>query len=202
MNEVPRTVEVPPPPTLAPSRGLPLLVLGWPPFIVGFVLMGLPNAPQAVRIVGGAFVFLGLGLQVWTALRARMSQVPALQTGPYVLVPTTGTFRQMGYLKLPSKEWRTVNVFAGGDALDLVGNQLSGGASAMVPRSQLVAVRPRRVSVDGAEWWGIAIERVDKPEDLEFGIRDDQVDVAAAQQRAIAVAANLTAAMRLGADPS
>ena len=97
--------------------------------------------------------------------------MPAMQSGPYVLVPTTGTFRQMGYLKLPSKDWRTVNVFARGDSLDLVGNQLSGGASAMVPRSQLVAVRPLRVSVGGGVWWGIAIVRVDKPEDLEFGIR-------------------------------
>ena len=194
-----RSTTVPPPPTLPTNTvGFVSLLLPLPLLLIGIVLLNLPAAPRLVQVIGAVCVFSSLGLQAFRFLKTA-TRVPKRPTsGPYVLVPTTLTWRQLGYPGHASRSWEALQVYANGDLLDLMGTVVpEGGVAATVLRSKLLAVRARRVQIDGEPWWGIAIQRVDRPDDLEFGIRDDQVDVAAAEQRAVEVAAHLTRAMRL-----
>ena len=177
------------------------MIFSLPLALIGVILANLQNVPAMLRTVGILFLVGAVGAQgagYFLLLAAKRGGEPK---GPYSFVPTPSTWRQMGFVDRAFPHWTTINAFVNGDLLDLIGNDNSTGALSTVLRSQLVAIHPRRVQIDASTWWwGIAIQRVDKPEDLEFGIRDDQVDVAAAERRAIAVAAQLTIAMRLGAD--
>jgi hypothetical protein len=174
------------------------LFLPLPLLLIGIVLLNLPSAARFVQVIGAVSILASLCLSAFRVLKLLTGVPNRSDSGPYVLVPTTVTWRQLGYPSHPSRNWAAVHVYVHGDVLDLIGSVPGdGGVSASVLRSRLLAVRARRVQVDGEPWWGIAIQRLDKPDDLEFGIRDDQRDVAAAEQRAIEVAAQLTRAMRL-----
>lgn len=192
-------VPPPPPPTLpASTGGLVLMFLPLPLLLTGMVILNVPAAPRWAQVIAAVCILASLCLFAFRFLKLFASLPVRPASGPYVLVPTALTWRQLGYPGRAAKNWDAVQVFVNGDLLDLLGTlPRDGGVSASVLRSRLLAVRARQVQVEGEPWWGIAIQRVDKPDDLEFGIRDDQRDVAAAEQRAIQVAAQLTRAMRL-----
>ena len=202
MSADPRSTSVPPPPTPPTnSVGLVPLFLPLPLLLLGIVLLNLPDASPVVQTIAAASIFASLCLYAFRMLKMLLGAPNRPDSGPYVLVPTTLTWRQLGYPDRAARNWEALQVYANGDLLDLIGTVVpEGGVAATVPRSKLLAVRARRAQIDGEPWWGIAIQRVDRPDDLEFGIRDDQVDVAAAEQRAIEVAAHLSRAMRL--DPA
>ena len=203
MNADLQHIAVPPPPTLAPrsARLFWASMVALPAIVIGVILANLPDAAPAVRMVGIVIVIAAIVLNVVGAVLLVRKPPPLPARGPYVLVPTESTWHQLGYPDPRMRSVLALNAYVNETLLDLVGRSHTEGVTATVVRSQLVAIHPRSVVIDGVAWWGIAIERVDRNNDLEFGINDDQQDVAAAEQRAIAVAAQLTRAMRVGSAP-
>lgn len=201
MNSDQRVATVPPPPTRPPGRRFALLLIPPVAAALGFVPANLSDIPPVLTALGLGVVVAAFGAMLivgtLTSVKQSMNALAPPATGPYVLVPTTLAWRQLGYPNHASRSRETVNVFITDGLLDLIGTAPNAAIAATVLRSQFVGIRASRVQIEGEPWWGIAIQRVDKPDDLEFGIRDDQRDVAAAEQRAIEVAAQLTRAMRV-----